>query len=293
MIAPLLLLSLALPSGGADTTLRLPRGGAVEIDSRNRDIVVRSGPGDVVTVRGAMVEMDGNTLQVSGDDRRSRGTGAIEVTVPAWARVEVSSVGGNLTFTGATEHLHAETMNGFIHVNGGAGIIELETVGGAVVITDFRGTALSVDAVDGAVAVTNAIGEIAIDNVSEGVVLRGIRSNRVAVSSVNGAIEFEGAFAAGGRYEFDSQNENVTLIVPGDVSARMRISTMNGRLISPQIPATTTGTPDVPPSKDKAKDKAHEHSADDEHIFTAVYGSGAAQVIVYVFNGNVIVRKKP
>lgn len=279
MAAPLLLLALTLAHADADTNVRLPRNGAIEIDTRLRDVVVRTGATDVVTIRGGSAELDGGMLQISGDDRRNRSGGALEVTVPMWARVDVSSVGGNLTFTGAPDRLHAETVNGFIHLNGGSGSVELETVAGSVVVSEFRGTTLSIDATGGPVTVTNATGTISVDNVNGNVTLHGIRSNNVSASTINGAVEFEGPFVATGRYEFSSQNGNVTLVVPGDVSARMKISTMNGQLISPQIPATTNGTQDA-----TAPGRG-------EHTFTVVYGAGAAQVTIDVFNGNVIVKR--
>ena len=52
MTAPLLLLALSLVSD-PDTTLHLRRNGAVTIDTRMRDIMVRTGPTNVVTVHGA------------------------------------------------------------------------------------------------------------------------------------------------------------------------------------------------------------------------------------------------
>lgn len=291
MAAPLLLFALALAS--ADTTVRLPRNGAIEIASRMRDVVVRTGSTDLVTVRGGSAALDGGTLQISGDDRRSRASGAIEVTVPMWAHVDASSVAGNLTFTGAPDRLHAETVNGFIHVSGGNGAVELESVAGSIVISDFRGTTLSIDATGGPVTVTNATGTINVDNVNGNVTLRGIRSDHVTASTINGWVEFEGPFAVAGRYDFSSQNGDATLILPGDVSARMKISTMNGQLISPQIPATTNGTQDAnAPSRGTTKTNAKRHGDDGEHTFTVVYGAGAAQVTIDVFSGNVIVKQK-
>ena len=64
----------------------------IEIDSRNRDIVVHIGATDVVTIHGGSAELDGQTLQINGDDRRSRGSGPMEITIPTWARLDVSSV---------------------------------------------------------------------------------------------------------------------------------------------------------------------------------------------------------
>jgi DUF4097 and DUF4098 domain-containing protein YvlB len=290
MPAPLLLLALALTGTDPDTAVRLPRNGAIEIDTRMRDVVVRIGTTDMVTIHGGQAELDGGTLQVSGEDRRSRGDGAMELVVPSWARVEISSIGGNLTFTGTPGQLHAETVNGFIHVSGGTGTVDLETVAGAVVVTDFRGTSLSIDATGDNVSVTNATGSLSVDNVNGDVILRGILSTTVSASSINGMVQFDGVLAPSGSYEFSSQNRDITLWLPADVSARMKISTMNGELTT-QIPATTNGMAAQSGAAPSGKEK---HKYDDgEQTFTVVYGSGAARVSIDAFNGNVIVKKRP
>lgn len=290
MTAPLLLLLATIARAGADTTVHLPRNGAIEIDSRSRDITLRIGPTDGVTIRGASAELDGGTLQVDGDE----GRGPIEVVVPAWARVEATSIGGNLTFAGTPARLHAETVNGFIHVTGGSGVVELETVAGGVIVDGFHGSSLSIDATGENVSVTNASGDLTVDNVNGDVILRDIRSNTVSASSINGLVQFDGVLAPSGSYEFSSQNRDITLTLPADVSARFRISTMNGELTT-QIPAVTNGMQGsaAPRPDNKGKSKHRDSDADGEHTFTVVYGAGAARVAIDAFNGNVIVKRRP
>ena len=296
MAAPLLLLALTIVAGDPDTTIHLPRNGAVEIDTRMRDITLRVGEGDLVTIRGGEAELDGGTLQIS-DDRRTRNGTGMEITVPSWARVEVTSVGGNLTFTGTPEQLHAETVNGFIHVMGGTGTVELETVAGGVLVRDFHGTSLSIDGTGDNISVTNLSGALTVDNVNGDVILREIRSSTVSASSINGMVQFDGVLSPSGRYDFASQNRDVTLWLPADVSARLKISTMNGELTT-QIPATSNGMPGPgsTPAPDKGKDKGkHGARSDDdgEQTYTVVYGSGSARVSIDAFNGNIIVKKRP
>ncbi|HEY4100723.1 MAG TPA: DUF4097 family beta strand repeat-containing protein [Gemmatimonadales bacterium] len=294
MSIALLAIAAALTGRDVDTTVHLPRNGAVEIDTRNRDVVVRIGSGDQVIIRGGSGELDGGTLQVDGESRRGHGSGggAVDITVPSWARVEVNTISGNMTFNGTPASLDAQSVNGFIHVNGGSGTADVETVAGEVTVNDFHGTKLSASTTGSNLTITNSTGEIDAENVNGDVTLRGVRSTHVSASTVNGGIAFEGAFVTDGSYEFESQNRDVTLTVPGDVSARMKISTMNGQLISPDIPATTSGGR----ARDqmaggKGKHKGSSNSDDDEHDFTVVYGSGSARVSVDVFNGNVVVRR--
>ena len=292
MPAPLLLLLATIAGTDADTTVHLPRNGAIEIDSRSRDVAIRIGTTDLVTIHGASAELDGGTLQLDGED----GRGPIEVVVPAWARVEASSIGGNLTFVGTPARLHAETVNGIIRLTGGSGVVELETVAGGVTVDGFHGTSLSIDATGENVTVTNSSGDLTVDNVNGDVILRDIRSNTVSASSINGLVQFDGVLAASGSYEFSSQNRDITLSLPADVSARFRISTMNGELTT-QIPAVTNGMPGSatshPGDKGKGRHRNSDADADGEHTFTVVYGAGGARVAIDAFNGNVIVRRRP
>lgn len=292
MAAPLLLLALVLAGSDADTTLHLPRNGAVEIDSRMRDVTVRTGITDLVTIRGATAELDGGTLSINGDGRRNPGRGLIEVTVPVWAHVEINTIGGNLIFVSMPDRVDAETVSGFIRATGGSGTADLQSVAGPVTVTDFHGTKLSIDATGGAVTVTSSSGRMEIDNVTGGIVLRGIRSTSVSASTVNDGIDFDGVLAPTGSYDFASQNGDVTLTLGADVSARMKITTLNGQFRSPQIPATTNGT-GTSTSTDRRSGKSNRRDDTDERAFIATYGSGSARVTIDVFNGNIIVKKKP
>jgi DUF4097 and DUF4098 domain-containing protein YvlB len=292
--APLLLLAITLAGADPDTTLHLPRNGAIEVDTRSRDVVVHVGAGDVVTVRGATAELDGGTLTVSGEGRRNGDGGPIDLTVPSWARIEVTTLNGNVTFSSAPDHVQVETVSGAIHLSGGGGSADLESMAGEVMVADFHGTKLSVDATGSGVSVTNSSGAMDISNVTGGIVLHGIHSPTISASTINDGIDFEGTFAATGNYDFSSQNGDVTFTLPGDVSARLKISTMNGEFRSPQIPATTNGTITATAPTDTTRHGNRNVNRDDnERAFVAVYGSGSARVTVDVFNGDVIVKKKP
>jgi DUF4097 and DUF4098 domain-containing protein YvlB len=290
MTASLFAIVLATLAGRPDTTLRLPRNGAIEIETHSRAIIVRIGTTDQVIIKGGDAELEGGTLQVSADEKHGRNgreaSGALEVTVPSWSRLDVSSMLGSLTFTGTPEQLHAETVNGFIHVTGGSGTVELESVAGAVVVSDFHGTRLAIDATGDNVTVTNSTGVVEVENVNGNILLRAMRSAAITANTINGSVDFAGTLTVTGNYEFSSQNSNVTLTLPADVSARMVVSTMNGGLDT-EIPAMTDSRNRQRSDRGKGKNKED----GDEHDFVIVFGAGSARVSVDVFNGNVIVKK--
>ncbi|HEY4321602.1 MAG TPA: DUF4097 family beta strand repeat-containing protein [Gemmatimonadales bacterium] len=278
LLLALLSAGMTPPPTDIDTTMHLARNGAVSIDSRTRNIVIRVGSGDLLIVRGGSVDADGHTVDIDGDDPMRGGSGNLEVTLPSWARLEVSTVSGDVTFTGTPERTHAESVNGSIRVDNGQGLLDLESVAGAIVVNGFNGTQLSIDATNQNVSVTNATGDIKVENVNGTITLHGIHSSAVSAETVNGNVEYSGDFAAGGRYAFTTQNNNVTLLVPAGFSARVQVTTLNGAL-NTDIPAVTNG------SDQRNRDPG------DEQTITATYGSGAARISIDVFNGNAIVKR--
>lgn len=272
----ILFLTAAFGTGGAepDTTLRLPRGGAVAIESHTGNVTLRSGAGDAVTVRGGTVEFDGHDLSITADAFAGDRSASLDITLPVWAAVTVHTLSGDIVVEGAPERLQAETFKGAIRVLGGGGRLELESVAGAITVTDFRGSRLTVDATGNDITITNATGRLELTSVNGAIRMRGIRSSFVDVNTVDGLIEFEGPLASDGRYNFETHSGGLTLTLPGDVSAHLDISTFSGRFQS-QIPATRPADSD--------------HS--DSTAFTARLGRGEARVTIDSFSGNIRVLR--
>ena len=295
-----LLLALALYPGPvvADTSIRLARGSAVEIKSDVGAITVRVGADDLLTVRGGRVRGRA-TVQVEGDDPSQSRNSSLEVTIPAWARLEVSSDNGDLTFIGTPARLHAETVNGQITVKGGSGTADLESVNGNCSVTDFHGDKLSIDATSGDITITGGTGSFSVASVNGAIHLRDMRATDVQASSVNDGVEYSGTLDPRGSYNIESHNGEINLWLPADVSARMKISTFNGAFASPDISATTNGSRDAARSdvgnakgsKGNKGSKASKESDSGAQEFTATFGKGDASVSLDSFNGNITVHR--
>lgn len=269
MLATLLLtLIVTLRSTDSDTTLRLPRGGAVEIETHTRRIIVRTGAGDLVTIRGGQAELDGRTLTINADDLMDTRAGVLEVTLPVWARTTIGTRSGSIVVESAPDRLEAETLEGAIHVTGGTGVLDLQSVAGAITVENFKGTRVSIDATGDDVTITNATGRIEVSSVNGAIRLHGIHSSFIEASTVNGGVDFEGPLAADGQYRFESHSGGITMTLPGDVSARLKVSTYSSKFYS-QIPATRSADSDD----------------GDQSEFTATLGKGEARVVVESFNG--------
>lgn len=280
LTALLFLTALHTTVASPDTTIRMSRGTAVEVSTYNAAIRLSVGTDDLLRVRGGSVEGNSRTLSVMGDDPPRPANGPIEVTVPAWAKVELDTYNGPINLIGSTARLHASTVNGTITVQGGQGILSLETVGGNVTVTGFRGGQLSVDAVSGAITVSGSSGALELESVNGAIRMRDNLTSALSASTVNAPLEYTGSINPGGRYAFESHNGSIVLTVPKDLSARLRVSTIRGSFTT-GIPATTT-------SGDQNRPQGARRW--EEREFTVVYGRGAADISVETFNGSLTIR---
>jgi DUF4097 and DUF4098 domain-containing protein YvlB len=272
---------LVLATIASDTTLRLPRGGTVEVDAGFRNVTLTVGTGDQVTVTGADVELEGDriTIDAGGFPGSRRANEPVRITVPSWASVEVDVMSGTLEVLRVPESLIAEVMNGAITTRGGTGTMQLASVVGGITVRDFAGSQLDVEAITGPVTIDGATGRIRAATVNDPLFLRNIRSAVVDASSINGRVEWSGDFAAGGRYRFETHNGPIELLLPAAVSARMHVTTFMGGFNS-ALAATTNG-----------KGRPERATLPGGQDITAVYGAGGAEVFVETFHGGVRVRQ--
>jgi DUF4097 and DUF4098 domain-containing protein YvlB len=237
-----------------------------------------TGSGDQVTVEGGSATL-GRTLVVSGSGRlgRVRG-GPLRVTVPSWARVELTNLGGPVTVARAPEHLEVTAINGDVTVHGGSGTVSLTTVNGRIAVRDFNGRRLEVEAMTGEVDIDGAVGAVVVNTINDGITLRNIRSSSVEAGSVNGEIQWTGALAGDGRYHFEAHNGSVILRVPQALDARLHVITVMGDF-NTQIQGTVHG------------DARRSGFGFEPRDFTVTFGRGSARVEVETFNGGIHVLK--
>lgn len=294
-------LLLAAALGGLatpDTVVRLRSGAAIEIHSAICGITVRVGTEERLSVTGGSIEVDGSTAEVNCDWGVS---GALTVTVPPSSRLEVNSVSGAVTVVGVTDLLEVSTMNGAIRLTNGGGRSTLETVAGAVTVNNYRGVSLAVDAVAGMVTMENVelTGRLSAESINAGVRLRGVQAQSVTASSVNASVDFAGSLQPAGNYAFESHNGGITLTLPANTSARLRVSSVMGDFeteiqgtLTSSSRRSPTAAPEPPrPGRGRAASPVPPAPPMlDESDFTITYGKGEARVTIDSFNGAIRVK---
>ena len=170
--------------------------------------------------------------------------------------VDVSSISGDVTVTGECEELEAESISGDVFIEGGAPEIEVGSISGKV---KASGQFSEVDAQ----TVTGSI-ELAFEKFLS-----------LNVESVAGDATVKGNLDGDGSFSLDLHSGDLTLTVPGDVSADFEIETFSGEIDN---------------AFGQKSRKTSKYTPGRELEFTV--GGGDARVRINTFSGDVVIRKK-
>ena len=197
--------------------------------------------------------------------------GALELHVPARARLwvklgigdvtvsgvtgalDVNVVGGSIAVAGSPRELRAEAMDGTVTVDGAPQWLRVKTASGDVVVRGAEGTA----------------SDVGIATVSGTVQVPGGRYERVRLESVTGAVVFGGALERGAALDVETHSGDVSLSLRG-ASAEVDISTLTGTVTNRLTPARPVSGRDG---------RGQE--------LGLTLGSGSARVVVRSFKGAV------
>lgn len=210
------------------------------------------------------VETEGNPHGVRSD---------LEIHVPSGSSVEVQSFSAEITVTGVTGVVRAESMSGAVSVTG-SDEVEAQTVSAGVTV---NGSArVRAEAVNGPVIVKGAKGSVEASTVNGTLEVSGTTFESVRMETVSGDVTFDGALASGADLSIESVSGSVTVRVPGGQGADVDVSTFSGDIqngLSAEHAA-----------------KASRWTSQKELQFTA--GGGGAKVAIQTMSGSVEILKK-
>lgn len=268
-----------------DTTVAFQRDGYLDLTEIAGDVVVDTWDRDEVRVRAwaerGRVESSLSqsrvllrTLRGTGRNvRESVGESGMHVTVPAGARLELTTTAGDLRVTGVRGEVMAASTAGDVTVTDGGSLTSIGTVAGDVTVRGLAGD-LVVKTTSGDVDVRGVEGEVRVATVSGDVSLREAGSRAVTARTTIGDVTYDGAFARGGRYEFATHSGDVRLVLPAGVDAEMTMQSFSGSMDT-DFPVTLAGA----------------RSATRPRTLEFVIGEGGARVRAETFSGDVVLRR--
>ncbi len=168
-------------------------------------VVVRGLPGsspmpDCITGDRIDIEVPfGASLKISGRE--------IDTRIDSVKKVEIKSIGGNVSLRNVSGGILAETFEGDVTVENSSGQISLKTTTGNIVAFGVS---------------PGQVGDIFKASTSNGLItLQNVDHRQIDANSVTGDLLFDGKFLSGGIYTFKTSDGAIRLVLPKESSFRM------------------------------------------------------------------------
>ena len=197
----------------------------------------------------------------------------LEIHVPAGSRVEIESFSAEITVTGVTAEVRAESVNGAISITG-ADEVEAQTVSAGVSVSG--GSRVRAESVNGPVTVKGAKGSVEASTVNGPLEVSGTTFDSVRMEAVSGDVTFDGALSSGADLSIETVSGSAHLRVPAGQGADVDVSTFSGEIRNELSP-------------DRAA-KTSRWTSQKELQFTT--GGGGAKVAVQTLSGTIDILKK-
>jgi DUF4097 and DUF4098 domain-containing protein YvlB len=270
-----------------DTTVRLDRGGAVDLSLISGKILVtgwdRADVKVSATIESGRLRFDANSSRVSlsvedyNDDgskrRRNRNVGDAHyvVSVPRGSRLILEAVSGDVMAKGSQGEIEATSVSGDVDVSDGVRAVSAEAVSGSVHASQVNGN-LRTETVSGDLQAENVSGNVQASSVSGTIRLVGIQSKDVRTETVSGDITYTGTIEPSGRYNFEAHSGTIRLNIPRGAGAQFSVETFSGD-VNTDVPVT------IPPGSRRKEGRME---------FTI--GDGRARVTANTFSGEIVIN---
>jgi DUF4097 and DUF4098 domain-containing protein YvlB len=271
-----------------DTTVRLDRGGAVDLSLISGKIRVTGWDRPEVkvsaTIESGRLRFDANSSRVSvsvedtdNDGRRRNrhnntvGDAQYVVSVPRGSRLIMEAVSGDVMAKGSQGEIEANSVSGDVDVSDGVRAVSAESVSGSVHASQVNGN-LRTETVSGDLRAENVSGNVQASSVSGTIRLVGIQSKDVRTETVSGDITYTGTIEPSGRYNFEAHSGTIRLNIPRGSGAQFSVETFSGD-VNADVPVT------IPPGGSRREGRME---------FTI--GDGRARVTANTFSGQIVIN---
>jgi hypothetical protein len=243
-------------------SVRVPRGGTLDLRNIGGSVSVRPGTGRTAelvlthsarasTAARARAALEGPRVRITerGDRvevepilSRTSGTSVVttmSVEVPADTSVTIATVSGIVNVDGVRGDVTIETATGSITVRNADGLASAHTLTGSIDIADVESEqGIDVNSISGGVSLARVQArQLTITSVSAAVTATDISAARVETTSMSGSLTFSGTLQRSGRYEFHSHNGQIDLRL-GGAGFNLDARTVHGTVQSPGLSLT-------------------------------------------------------
>jgi len=198
----------------------------------------------------------------------------LEIHVPKGSRLEIECISADISVEGVKGEIEASSISGDVTITGECKEIDAESISGDVVV-DGGAPETNLDCVSGSLKARGGSAEVDAETVSGDIELDFEEYTGLSVGSVAGSAVVKGALDKDASVEIEMHSGDVTLILPGNVSADFEIETFSG---------------DIKDAFGHEAHKTSKYAPGKELDFET--GGGSARVRISTFSGDVIIKKK-
>lgn len=236
VLALAVLVSSGMEAQKVERGIRLNSDGSIRIYNNVGSVRVVGWNRDSVAIRGSLgqgnqLHFGGNTggvkMFVEGRDERNPAPAAIEVMVPARAKVWVKTASADIEVSGVTGSLDLYVVGGRITVRGNPADINAEAIDGTITVTGSPGW-LRAKSASGDVTLAGSSPDVALSTVSGRIDADGTGFEKAKFETVTGNIRFAGSFRPGGLVNFDTHSGTIEIALSRGTPADFDVVSIAG-----------------------------------------------------------------
>ncbi|NNF41049.1 MAG: DUF4097 family beta strand repeat protein [Woeseiaceae bacterium] len=172
------------------------------------------------------------TIKVKVPRKSKRGIDSdLRISVPEASSIDVSAVSADIDVADVLGEQQLHTVSGDVQTEAAGEDIVAASVSGDVEVSgSLRDIEMEASTVSGDVTLFRIAGEVSAESVSGDVIVDEGAFDRVDLSTVNGDVLFQAALREGGKLSAETVNGDISVDFVGDVSARIDVSSFNGKI---------------------------------------------------------------
>ena len=257
-----IVLGLLLVSNAAaeeiEKTLDAAPDGHVDVSNIAGSVTVQGWRRNQVEVTGTLgknveeliFERDDDTITIKVKVPKESGRGIesdLYISVPQNNSIDVGAVSADIDVSDVKGEQRLHTVSGDVTTEAAGGDVLTESVSGDVEVSgETEEGETNASTVSGDVTLFRVAGTVSAESVSGDVIVDEGSFDRVDLSTVNGELIFQSALQSDGKLSAETVNGDVDIEFTDDVSAKIDVSTFNGRIrncFGPEAERTSKYTP--------------------------------------------------
>lgn len=235
---------LALPATAKeiDETLDAAADGHVDVSNIAGSVKVSGWSRNTVEVTGTLgpkveelvFERDRDRITIKVKVPRNAGRGIdsdLDIKVPQKSSLDIGTVSADIDVSDVNGEQQLHSVSGDVTTETGGADVTAESVSGDIEVSgDKKVGETNFSTVSGDITLFRLSGNVSAQSVSGDVIIDEGSFERVDLNAVNGELVFRAALQKGGKFEAETVNGDIDVELDGKVSARIDISTFNGRI---------------------------------------------------------------